>query len=188
MRIKKFLLIIVFLILNINCTEKKTEKINIKNQDIKDIKYEILKEVYPDKNSNIQKKNISILIPCNITKEEMYSQIIPKLVGHVENYNGLWISFYCDKRFYEISQLTNGSAEIYKDGTIAVDSIKLHENSLTEKEIGVYTEYQSKMGKVKPSSNETKEKEDIKNTILKKYNITEEEFDKIWSKVWSYIL
>ncbi len=50
MRIKKFLLIIVLLILNINCTEKKTEKINIKNQDIKDIKYEILKEVYPDEN------------------------------------------------------------------------------------------------------------------------------------------
>lgn len=56
MRIKKFLLIIVLLILNINCTEKKIEKIKIKNQDIKDIKYEILKEVYPDKNSNIQKK------------------------------------------------------------------------------------------------------------------------------------
>lgn len=174
-------------VLGIFC-EDKTDK----EENKKEIKYEILRESSDINIAGSKRRNIDVLIPsCDISKNEMYKILIPKLSKYAEGYNSLWITFYCDKRFFEIKRNTNGMVKLLGDKNIDVDSIKFHKTKelMSDKEISIYTEYQKLTGTSKNSTDEEKRKfEEEERSLLKKYNITEEELTEINSKGFSFTL
>ena len=171
--------------------KKKAEK-EKKKENKKEIKYEILRESSDINIAGSKRRNIDVLIPsCDISKNEMYKILIPKLSKYAEGYNSLWITFYCDKRFFEIKRNTNGMVKLLGDKNIDVDSIKFHKTNelMSDKEISIYTEYQKLKGKSKDSTEEERKKfEEEKRNILKKYNITENELIEIDLKGFSFTL
>lgn len=164
------------------------------NKEKKEIKYEILRESSDINIAGSKRRNIDVLIPsCDISKNDMYKILIPKLSAYLKGYSSLWITFYCDRRFYKLySGATNGSVKLIYDGTIDVDALKFHKTDelMTDKEIGAYTEYQTLLGSQKTfqTDEEKKKFEEEKRNILKKYNITENELIEIDSKGFSFTL
>ena len=156
------------------------------NKEKKEIKYEILRESSDINIAGSKIRNIYVLIPsCDISKNDMYKMLIPKLSVYAKGYDSLWLTFYCDRRFYEIYDgSTNGSVKLRGDGTISVDALRFHKTNelMSDKEISIYTEYQKLKGKSKDST------EEEKRNILKKYNITENELIEIDLKGFSFTL
>lgn len=182
---------------NVKNATKKEEELKKKakedkEENKKEIKYEILLESSYINKTGSNKRSIDVLIPsCDINKNEMYKILIPKLSKYAEGYNSLWITFYCDKRFFEIKRNTNGMVKLLGDKNIDVDSIKFHKTKelMSDKEISIYTEYQLLTGTSRNSTDEERQKfEEEKRNILKKYNITEEELMEINSKGFSFTL
>ena len=165
-----------------------------KGKTNKEIKYEILRESSDINIAGSKRRNIDVLIPsCDINKNDMYKILIPKLSAYLKGHSSLWITFYCDRRFYKLhSGATNGSIKLIYDGTIDVDALKFHKTNelMTDKEIGAYTEYQTLLGSQKTfqTDEEKKKFEEEKRNILKKYNITENELIEIDSKGFSFTL
>lgn len=175
-------------VLGIFC-EDKTDK----EENKKEIKYEILRESSDINIAGSKRRNIYVLIPsCDISKNDMYKMLVPKLSVYAKGYDSLWLTFYCDRRFYEIYDgSTNGSIKLRGDGTISVDALRFHKTNelMSDKEISIYIEYQKLTGKSKDSTEEERQKfEEEKRNILKKYNITEEELMEINSKGFSFTL
>lgn len=163
------------------------------NKEKKEIKYEILRESSDINIAGSKIRNIYVLIPsCDISKNDMYKMLIPKLSVYAKGYDSLWLTFYCDRRFYEIYDgSTNGSIKLRGDGTISVDALRFHKTNelMSDKEISIYTEYQKLKGKSKDSTEEERKKfEEEKRNILKKYNITENELIEIDLKGFSFTL
>lgn len=165
-----------------------------KGKTNKEIKYEILRESSDINIAGSKRRNIDVLIPsCDINKNDMYKILIPKLSAYLKGHSSLWITFYCDRRFYKLhSGATNGSVKLIYDGTIDVDALKFHKTNelMTDKEIGAYTEYQTLLGSRKTfqTDEEKKKFEEEKRNILKKYNITENELIEIDLKGFSFTL
>ena len=163
------------------------------NKEKKEIKYEILRESSDINIAGSKRRNIYVLIPsCDISKNDMYKMLVPKLSVYAKGYDSLWLTFYCDRRFYEIYDgSTNGSIQLRGDGTISVDALRFHKTNelMSDKEISIYTEYQKLKGKSKDSTEEERKKfEEEKRNILKKYNITENELIEIDLKGFSFTL
>ena len=164
------------------------------NKEKKEIKYEILRESSDINIAGSKRRNIDVLIPsCDISKNDMYKMLIPKLSVYLKGYSSLWVTFYCDRRFYKLyNGATNGSVKLIYDGKIDVDALKFHKTNelMTDKEIGAYTEYQTLLGSQKTfrTDEEKKKFEEEKRNILKKYNITENELIEIDSKGFSFTL
>lgn len=163
------------------------------NKEKKEIKYEILRENSDINIAGSKRRNIYVLIPsCDISKNDMYKMLVPKLSVYAKGYDSLWLTFYCDRRFYEIYDgSTNGSIKLRGDGTISVDALRFHKTNelMSDKEISIYTEYQKLKGKSKDSTEEERKKfEEEKRNILKKYNITENELIEIDLKGFSFTL
>ena len=171
--------------------EKEKKQIKLASQD--ELNYKVLKNSRDTSNLTKKENTIDILIPyCDITKKEMTNNLLPKLAQYAKNYS-LWIRFYCDRRFYKLYDgATNGSVSLREDGTISTDSLKFHKTNelMSDKEIGVYTEYQTLLGSQKTfqTDEEKKKFEEEKRNILKKYNITENELIEIDSKGFSFTL
>ena len=164
-----------------------------KGKTNKEIKYEILRESSDINVAGSKRRNIDVLIPsCDISKNDMYKILIPKLSIYVKGYDSLWLTFYCDRRFYgNYNGSTNGSIKLRGDGTIDVDALKFHKTNelMSDKEISIYIEYQKLKGKSKDSTEEERKKfEEEKREILKKYNITENELIEIDLKGFSFTL
>ena len=174
-------------VLGIFCEEETN-----KEENKKEIKYEILRESSDINKVGSKIRNIYVLIPsCDISKNDMYKMLIPKLSVYAKGYDSLWLTFYCDKRFFEIKRNTNGMVKLLGDKNIDVDSIKFHKTKelMSDKEISIYTEYQKLTGTSKNSTDEEKRKfEEEERNLLKKYNITEEELMEINSKGFSFTL
>lgn len=190
-----FILIVVIVIAGmfgsneeeVKATETKTEVV----EEQEEIKYEILEDRNYENKNGVNKRNLEVLIhKCDISKKEMYKELLPKLTSYAKGYS-LQISFYCDKRFFEVKRVTNGTVGLSEDGTTWFDSIKLHtkEELLTDKEISVYTEYNFLKGKVNGTGEEVKKQyKKIEEEMLKKYNITEKELFEIDSKGFGFTL
>lgn len=175
-------------VLGIFCEEETN-----KEENKKEIKYEILRESSDINKVGSKIRNIYVLIPsCDISKNDMYKMLIPKLSVYAKGYDSLWLTFYCDRRFYEIYDgSTNGSIKLRGDGTISVDALRFHKTNelMSDKEVSIYMEYQKLKGKSKDSTEEERKKfEEEKRNILKKYNITENELIEIDLKGFSFTL